>query len=320
MEHHVLVAADAAAKKNLVHALASGVGRRVLFMRTKHHAKRLAKQLTEAGIPAVDLHGNLSQNARDRNLADFSSGAVRVLVATDVAARGVHVDEVELVVHVDPPAEHKSYLHRSGRTARAGSEGTVVTIALPEQQQEVRQLMRHAGVKVEFQTVTSSSDQVAALVGERAEYVDPAERAAAVAAKLPPQGGGSSNGANAQRKRSRRGRGSGGSAASGGSRRTTAGAGFASGASKAPSAKAQGPKTSAPKGPAKGSPGKAVQAAQPGGMAAGKSSGKASATAQGGRSGSAQGQRAVRSAAPAGGRPRPRRAGAPASNARRRSA
>uniref|UniRef100_UPI0010A815ED DEAD/DEAH box helicase n=1 Tax=Sinomonas albida TaxID=369942 RepID=UPI0010A815ED len=212
MEHHVLVASDAAAKKNLVHALASGTGRRVLFMRTKHHAKRLAKQLTQAGIPAVDLHGNLSQNARDRNLADFSSGAVRVLVATDVAARGVHVDDVELVVHVDPPAEHKSYLHRSGRTARAGSEGTVVTLALPEEQQEVRQLLRHAGVKVEFQTVTSSSPAVAALVGERAELVDPDERAAAVAAKLPRQGGGTSTGANAQRKRARRGRGGSGTA------------------------------------------------------------------------------------------------------------
>jgi superfamily II DNA/RNA helicase len=215
MEHHVFVAPDAGAKKNLIHALAAGQGRRVLFMRTKHHAKRLAKQLTQAGIPAVDLHGNLSQNARDRNLADFASGNVRVLVATDVAARGVHVDDVELVVHVDPPAEHKSYLHRSGRTARAGSEGAVVTVALPEQQQEVRQLLRHAGVKVEFQTVTASSPAVEELVGDRAEYVDPAERAAAVAAKLPPQGGGTSTGANAQRKRSRRGRGgAGGSTAS----------------------------------------------------------------------------------------------------------
>lgn len=215
MEHHVFVASDAGAKKNLVHALAAGQGRRVLFMRTKHHAKRLAKQLTQAGIPAVDLHGNLSQNARDRNLADFASGNVRVLVATDVAARGVHVDDVELVVHVDPPAEHKSYLHRSGRTARAGSEGAVVTVALPEQQQEVRQLLRHAGVKVEFQAVTASSPAVEELVGEPAKYVDPAERAAEVAAKLPPQGGGTSTGANAQRKRSRRGRGgAGGSSAS----------------------------------------------------------------------------------------------------------
>lgn len=214
MEHHVLLTADAASKKNLVELLASGQGRRVLFMRTKHHAKRLAQQLTKAGIPAVDLHGNLSQNARDRNLADFASGEVRVLVATDVAARGVHVDDVELVVHVDPPAEHKAYLHRSGRTARAGSDGTVVTIVLPEQKQDVRKLLRDAGVKVEVTPVTTSSPVVAQLVGERAAYVDPADRAAAVAAKMPQQGGGRSTGANAQRKRSRgRGAGSGSAAA-----------------------------------------------------------------------------------------------------------
>lgn len=151
MEHHVLAVADQSVKKQLIVELASGKGRRVLFMRTKHHARKLAKTLTEAGIPAVDLHGNLSQNARDRNLAEFSSGDVRVLVATDVAARGVHVDDVELVIHVDPPTEHKAYLHRSGRTARAGSDGTVVTISLPEQQQDVKKLMRAAGVDVAFE-------------------------------------------------------------------------------------------------------------------------------------------------------------------------
>ena len=119
-----------------MHHLASGTGRRILFMRTKHQARKLAKQLTESGVPSVDLHGNLSQNARDRNLAAFSAGDARVLVATDIAARGVHVDEVELVVHVDPPVEHKAYLHRSGRTARAGNSGDVVTVVLPEQRRD----------------------------------------------------------------------------------------------------------------------------------------------------------------------------------------
>ena len=114
MTHHVFHVAGADAKKELIHRLASGSGRRILFMRTKHQARKLARQLTEAGVPSVDLHGNLSQPARDRNLAAFSAGTARVLVATDIAARGVHVDEVELVVHVDPPAEHKAYLHRSG--------------------------------------------------------------------------------------------------------------------------------------------------------------------------------------------------------------
>lgn len=146
--HHVLEVADVTAKKAVVHALAAGTGRRVLFMRTKHHAKKLAKQLSTAGIPAVDLHGNLGQGARERNLAAFASGEARVLVATDIAARGIHVDEVELVVHVDPPAEHKAYLHRSGRTARAGAAGTVVTLQLPEQRGDVRQMTRAAGISV----------------------------------------------------------------------------------------------------------------------------------------------------------------------------
>ena len=208
MEHHVLVAPDLTVKKQLIKELASGLGRRVLFTRTKHHARKLAKTLTDAGIPAVDLHGNLSQNARDRNLAEFSSGDVRVLVATDVAARGVHVDDVELVVHVDPPTEHKAYLHRSGRTARAGSDGTVVTLSLPEQKLEVGKLMKAAGVDVAFERVTASSPLVAKLVGEAAAAVDPKVRRAAQEAKAAHRGPahkqGTSTGANAQRKRAAR--------------------------------------------------------------------------------------------------------------------
>ncbi|MHC6222436.1 DEAD/DEAH box helicase [Arthrobacter sp. MMS24-S77] len=204
MEHHVLVVNDQTVKKQLIVELASGAGRRVLFMRTKHHARKLAKTLTDCGIPAVDLHGNLSQNARDRNLAEFSSGEVRVLVATDVAARGVHVDDVELVIHVDPPTEHKAYLHRSGRTARAGSDGTVVTLTLPEQQSDVKKLMKAAGVDVSFERVTANSPLVAELVGEVADKVDPRTRAALLAAKTQQPGGGTSTGANAQRKRARR--------------------------------------------------------------------------------------------------------------------
>src|SRR5690606_27567189 len=100
--------------------------------------KKLAKQLVDRGIPAVDLHGNLSQNARTRNLAAFESGNVQTLVATDIAARGIHVDDVALVVHADPPIEHKAYLHRSGRTARAGQSGTVVTLVTPEQRNDVK--------------------------------------------------------------------------------------------------------------------------------------------------------------------------------------
>jgi superfamily II DNA/RNA helicase len=178
MTHHVFHVSGVEAKKQLVHTLASGTGRRILFLRTKHHARKLAKQLTEAGIPSVDLHGNLSQPARDRNLAAFTAGTARVLVATDIAARGVHVDDVELVVHIDPPAEHKAYLHRSGRTARAGRAGDVVTVVLPEQRRETQTLLRRAGIAVEPQQVSADSESVQALVGEVAPYQAPPAAAA----------------------------------------------------------------------------------------------------------------------------------------------
>jgi len=200
MTHHVYGVEGVEAKKDLVKQLAAGTGRRILFMRTKHHAKKLAQQLTASGIPAVDLHGNLSQPQRDRNLAAFADGSVRVLVATDVAARGVHVDDVELVVHVDPPTEHKAYLHRSGRTARAGSEGDVVTLVLPAQEKDVAQLMRKAGITATVQKVTADAAPVAALVGEIAPYVTPAPREP----RQQQGGGGRSQGANAQRKRAAR--------------------------------------------------------------------------------------------------------------------
>ncbi|MGW2092066.1 DEAD/DEAH box helicase [Promicromonospora sukumoe] len=172
MTHHILAVADKDVKKNVVQQLAQGTGRRVLFTRTKHQAKKLAKQLTAAGVPAVDLHGNLGQGARERNLAAFSSGEVKVLVATDIAARGIHVDDVELVVHVDPPAEHKAYLHRSGRTARAGSGGDVVTLMLPEERGDVRDLTRKAKITARPQDVAAGDATVTRLVGEVAPYVE----------------------------------------------------------------------------------------------------------------------------------------------------
>jgi superfamily II DNA/RNA helicase len=181
MTHHVFHVSGVQAKKDLVHRLASGSGRRILFMRTKHQARKLAKQLTESGVPAVDLHGNLSQPARDRNLAAFSAGEARVLVATDIAARGVHVDGIELVVHIDPPAEHKAYLHRSGRTARAGNAGDVVTVVLPEQRRDTQTLLRRAGISVTPQEVTADSAAVHAVAGERAPYRAPAPKATTTA-------------------------------------------------------------------------------------------------------------------------------------------
>ena len=173
MTHHVF-SVSAADKAAVVRELASGQDRSLLFMRTKHTAKKLAKQLTAAGIPAVELHGNLSQGARERNLTAFTDGSTRVLVATDIAARGIHVDDVALVVHVDPPTEHKAYLHRSGRTARAGAGGTVVTLATPEQAGEVRTLAKQAGIRPTTVSVRPGSAEIAALTGPPAPYVEPA--------------------------------------------------------------------------------------------------------------------------------------------------
>ncbi|WP_328823334.1 DEAD/DEAH box helicase [Metallococcus carri] len=168
MSHHVLQVTQDAHLPVLVD-LAAAPGRKVVFTRTKHRAKKLARQLNAHGVPAVELHGNLSQNARIRTMDAFHSGAAPTLVATDIAARGIHVDDVGLVIHADPPVEHKAYLHRSGRTARAGNSGTVVTLMTDAQTREVRDLTRKAGVK----PVTTKVDAAHPLLTELA----PGERA-----------------------------------------------------------------------------------------------------------------------------------------------
>jgi len=145
MDHRFLSVA-ATDKVAVAAELAARPGRVLVFVRTKHGATRLARQLALAGVRAGALHGNLAQNARERTLAAFASGATPVLVATDIAARGLHVDGVDLVVHFDPPDGHKAYLHRSGRTARAGAAGSVVTLVLPGQAAEVAKLSQRAGV------------------------------------------------------------------------------------------------------------------------------------------------------------------------------
>jgi superfamily II DNA/RNA helicase len=145
MTHHVLhVQQDQ--RLPVLQDLTAAPGRTVVFTRTKHGAKKLAKQLNASGVPAVELHGNLSQNARTRNMDAFKDGSARTLVATDIAARGIHVDDINLVIHADPPVEHKAYLHRSGRTARAGAEGTVITLMTDDQVRDVRDLTRKAGI------------------------------------------------------------------------------------------------------------------------------------------------------------------------------
>lgn len=160
----------------------------MLFTRTKHQAKKARPPGSPpAASPPWSLHGNLSQNARERSLDAFSTGEVSVMVATDIAARGIHVDDVDLVVHVDPPAEHKAYLHRSGRTARAGHGGDVVTIVLPEQRADFRSLARAAKIHATPVTVAPTDPQVRALVGEVAPAVAPDRAPVAASRKAAPR-------------------------------------------------------------------------------------------------------------------------------------
>ena len=144
-EHSVLVL-SAEDKVPVAAEIASRPARTLFFVRTKHGADRLARQFGRAGVDAAAIHGNLNQNQRQRALAGFAAGSPRVLVATNVAARGIHVDDVELVVHFDPPNDHKDYLHRSGRTARAGASGMVVALAEHAQVRDIEQLHDAAGV------------------------------------------------------------------------------------------------------------------------------------------------------------------------------
>ena len=143
--HHVLHV-HAADRFAVLAELTAAAGRTIVFTRTKRGARTLTRRLVAVGVPAVELHGDLAQSTRSRNLQAFTGGTVGTLVATDIAARGIHVDDVALVIHADPPAEHKAYLHRSGRTARAGASGTVVTLMTDTQVPEVSELTRKAGI------------------------------------------------------------------------------------------------------------------------------------------------------------------------------
>jgi superfamily II DNA/RNA helicase len=146
-------------------AIAAGVDRTMVFVRTKRGADKLVSQLKREGVNAAAIHGDLRQSARERALKDFAAaGNHGVLVATDVAARGIHVDDVDVVVHYDPPEERKSYVHRSGRTARAGNEGVVVTLVLWNQELEVERLQRRLGMREPIVEVFSNDPRLADLV------------------------------------------------------------------------------------------------------------------------------------------------------------
>ena len=189
MVHHLFTVTPGD-RVGVVAALARGNNRSLVFTRTKHGAQKLTHQLTKAGVSAVELHGNLGQGARERNLASFVSGAARVLVATDIAARGIHVDGIDLVIHADPPAEHKAYLHRSGRTARAGAAGVVITLQVPAQAREVRTLMKRANVIPLAATVGPGSPLLRSIAGPPAKPIAPAPRAVRHTAVAPATGTG----------------------------------------------------------------------------------------------------------------------------------
>ncbi|MFF0597732.1 DEAD/DEAH box helicase [Streptomyces antibioticus] len=167
MEHHVLHVLDETDKKAVTTRIAARDGRVILFLDTKRSADRLAKRLLSVGVRAAALHGGRSQPQRNRVLEQFKNGQVTALVATNVMARGIHVDDLELVVNVDPPTDHKDYLHRGGRTARAGGSGSVVTLVLPEQKRDVTRLMSDADITPRTARITSGDPALTTITGAR---------------------------------------------------------------------------------------------------------------------------------------------------------
>ncbi|MQS11714.1 DEAD/DEAH box helicase [Streptomyces kaniharaensis] len=184
MDHHVLQL-DPADKASATAHIASRDGRVIMFVHTKHGADRLAKQLLANGVKAAALHGGKSQPQRNRVLDQFRDGHVTALIATNVAARGIHIDGLDLVVNVDPPVDHKDYLHRGGRTARAGESGTVVTLVLPEQRREVNRLMTVAGIRPTVTKIRPGDADLTKITGARTPSGVPVTLAAPVVAETP---------------------------------------------------------------------------------------------------------------------------------------
>ncbi|QPP05960.1 DEAD/DEAH box helicase [Streptomyces bathyalis] len=190
MEHHVLHV-HSADKYATTTEIAARDGRVLMFLDTKHAVNKLTKHLLKSGVRAAALHGGKSQPQRTRTLAQFKSGDVSVLVATNVAARGIHIDSLDLVVNVDPPSDHKDYLHRGGRTARAGESGSVVTLVLPEQRRDLTRLMTDAGITPKIAQVRSGEAELSRITGARrpsgvavtiaAPVTEPARRSASSA-------------------------------------------------------------------------------------------------------------------------------------------
>ncbi|WP_033294875.1 DEAD/DEAH box helicase [Amycolatopsis jejuensis] len=172
MDHHLFQVSHSD-KQEVVTRIGAREGRTIMFVRTKHHVDRLTERLRERGVHAAALHGGKTQGQRNRVLADFKEGYSAVLVATDVAARGIHVDDISLVLHVDPAADHKDYLHRAGRTARAGASGTVVTLVTHDQRRTVRRMTDRAGVRAETTMVRPDDTELSRITGAREPSGEP---------------------------------------------------------------------------------------------------------------------------------------------------
>ncbi|MCX4693905.1 DEAD/DEAH box helicase [Streptomyces sp. NBC_01408] len=224
MEHHVLYVMDETDKKAVATRIAARDGRVIMFVDTKRGVDRMVKKLLADGVRASGLHGGRSQPQRNRTLDWFKTGEVTALVATNVAARGIHIDDLDLVVNVDPPTDHKDYLHRGGRTARAGESGSVVTLVLPDQKRDMTRLMSDAGISPRTAQIKSSDEELARLTGAKAPSGIP------VVMEVP----------QATPPRQRSAGGQGGSGAGGGGRRRSGGARTGSATGAAPAAGSRG--------------------------------------------------------------------------------
>ncbi|MFE6842632.1 DEAD/DEAH box helicase [Streptomyces sp. NPDC057686] len=216
MEHHVLYVMDETDKKAVATRIAARDGRVIMFVDTKRGVDRMVKKLLADGVRASGLHGGRSQPQRNRTLDWFKTGEVTALIATNVAARGIHIDDLDLVVNIDPPTDHKDYLHRGGRTARAGESGSVVTLVLPDQKRDMTRLMSDAGISPRTAQIKSSDEELSRLTGAKEPSGIPVvlevpQQQAPAGRRSGGQGGGSGRSANPRRRS-----GGGSSAAQGG--------------------------------------------------------------------------------------------------------
>ncbi|MFJ3715487.1 DEAD/DEAH box helicase [Streptomyces sp. NPDC090057] len=303
MEHHVLHVLDGTDKEAVTTRIAARDGRVILFLDTKRSADRLAKRLLAVGVRAAALHGGRSQPQRNRTLEQFKTGRVTALVATNVAARGIHIDDLDLVVNVDPPTDHKDYLHRGGRTARAGGSGSVVTLVLPEQKRDMTRLMSDAGIRPRTARVKSSDPELVTITGAREPSGVPVTievpQPATPASSRPDRKTGTERGRSGRRRRGGGAAAAAGTAAATGSRgsdrRSAAGA-AATGDAPAAGGRGSARRTGSPRaaGGAGGAGGRAGDRRAAAGSTAGASSGKDSRgsrrrTGSGGSAGTAGG-------------------------------